>query len=381
MGVTNRAFIKAYAWDRSEASPPTPHLVFAPANAKHGTSEQSAADAAGQNSPSGTMTDPPAKLGIPRQPSGTLPPNRTNRPAGVTSFVPAPHIPLNTMQSARTSERKPLNVSKPTEEPKPEVPASKQKQTTSQPLSNFTKQEPVQEKFEPAFGVPEFRWPETCAWFDQLVRPDYAELFEMIQRETHETAPVIAITGAVRGEGRSTSLLSIAQESARQGMRTAIVDGDFAQPGLAEMLAVATTTGWEDVLTGETMLSEAMIYAEREKLSLLPLGETVRDKHAIASSLHTAISLAVLSQHYDLVLVDVGPLCEEPSAAGTLLRRAKFTGALLVQDTRDASADSHLLFALERLAKLKIPALGVIENFGTLTDFAPQTDSQQTNAA
>jgi Mrp family chromosome partitioning ATPase len=100
----------------------------------------------------------------------------------------------------------------------------------------------------------------------------------------------------------------------------------------------------------------------------------------MASALHVTISLAVLSQHYDLVLVDTGPLCEEPSAAATLLRRAKFSGALLVQDLRQAATPSldaagqqpfTLAAAADRLQELRVPLLGVIENFSGVADPMP----------
>ena len=348
MNVTDRAFIKAYAWDRSEPAPPAPHLAFVPVV---GTGNASIGDAAKASARSGKSNSV--------QHTATAQLSSERKPAGLTHFVPAPHLPLTGSGSPRTSQRQPLNVGSQAQT----APIQESAVSSAMPLSSFTQPEAISDTFEPALGVPGFQWPETCDRLDQFFPADYSAVHAVLKSRLGEYAPVIAVTGTKRGEGRSTALLCLGRTLARSGMRTIIVDGDFARPSLADQLGLETSTGWEDVLTGQILLTEAVIFSEEEGLALLPLGETVRDRHAMASALHVTISLAVLSQYYDVVLVDTGPLCDEPSAAATMLRRAKFAGALLVHDTR-TEAEQGPLPAIERLAELHVPLLGVIENFG-----------------
>lgn len=371
MNVTDRAFIKAYAWDRSEPSPPAPHLAFVPVVGAGSAALSDASQSSARGARSHTATVEPPQ----RRPEKSTLPKFADAPAAksaeVTHFVPAPHLPLAGSRVSRTSERQPLNFGA----QKSETLEQQLAVNNAQPLSTFTQSEPVSDTFEPALGVPGFQWPETCDRLDQFFPPDCSAVLELLAARQGDYAPVIAVSGARRGEGRSTALLCLGRELARSGRRTIMVDGDFARPALAEQLGLETSTGWEDVLTGQILLSEAIIYAEQEGLSLLPLGETVRDRHAMASALHVTISLAVLSQHYDAVLVDTGPLCDEPSAAATMLRRAKFTGALLVHDTRTA-AEQGLLPAIARLAELHVPLLGVVENFGGNMGQSPWNDKR-----
>lgn len=378
MNVSDRAFIKAYGWDRSEPSPPAPHLVFVPVvgSGTAAIGDASASRAAKSNNAQRTTTTEDRSQRKPGKGSTSkLTDVPVNKPAAVTHFVPAPHLPLAGSHVGSGSQRQPLNVGSGRAESIDSQPVANK----PQPLSSFTQTETVSDTFEPALGVPAFQWPETCDRLDQFYPVDYAAVLQLVASRKGEYAPVIAVTGAKRGEGRSTALLCLGRELARAGMRTIVVDGDFARPALAEQLGLETSTGWEDVLTGQILLSEAVIYSEQEGLSLLPLGETVRDRHAMASALHVTISLAVLSQHYDAVLVDTGPLCDEPSAAATMLRRAKFTGALLVYDTR-TEVEEGLTPAMGRLAELHVPLLGVVENFGGAIGQTPLND-QRTAAA
>jgi Mrp family chromosome partitioning ATPase len=317
------------------------------------------------------------------------------KPAAMTHFVPAPHLPLTGSNSPRNSQRKPLNLgpskeapretnsqtqaNSPAQAPSQSIPAAMERAQpatgSAQPLSSFTQSETVGDAFEPALGVSGFQWPETCDRLERFFPPDYSALHHLLEARRGEYAPVIAVTGAQRGEGRSTTLLCLGRELARAGVRTVMVDGDFAHPALAEQLGLETSIGWEDVLTGQLLLSEAVVLAEREGLSLLPSSETASDCHALASRLHVTISLAVLSQHYDVVLVDTGPLCDEPSSAATMLRRAKFTGALLVHDTRTA-VEQTVAPAIARLTELHVPLLGVVENFGGEMEHIPLNDKR-----
>lgn len=381
MNGTDRAFIKAYAWDRTEPSPPAPHLTFVPVvGGGSRTLGEAATNSTGAANPRQAASSV-AQAPTPQRPPEQNAPARlvvdaAGQPAAVTHFVPAPHLPLAGAYTARKSERQAIHFTSPAAPAHAEVAPVSVSASNSQPLSNFTKQEPLIETFEPALGVPAFQWSETCERLEQDFPPDYTALHALIESRRGEFAPVIAVTGAHRGEGRSTTLLCLGRELARRGLRTIMVDGDFARPMLAEHLGLETSTGWEDVLTGQILLTEAIIYAEQEGLSLLPLGETVRDRHAMASALHVTITLSVLSQHYDVVLVDTGPLCDEPSSAATMLRRAKFSGALLVHDTRSTD-DTTLHAAIARLAELHVSVLGVIENFGSELAQTPSHDQRQ----
>jgi len=235
------------------------------------------------------------------------------------------------------------------------------------PLSNWLSEDrhpsPPANGLEEALGVRRFRWPTASRRLLERNPAEFGVLAEMLlHRAEQQGTKLLVVSGLCRGEGRTTMLTCIAQRIAQTGARLALVDADFHAPRLAAALGVTPPVGWQDMLQGTLPLEEVLIHSEADGTALLPLRSAVEDGHSLAGKLKTTISLGMLRENYDLVLVDAGPLLAENSTAAALVAENSLDSGLLVCDVRRASTD-RLAAAAEILTSARIPVLGVIENF------------------
>lgn len=233
--------------------------------------------------------------------------------------------------------------------------------SAARPLSTFVPKVEVAETLAPALEVEAFLWPEVCNQLLEQAREAFGGWAGQMAAEARSGRRLILLSGATRGEGRTTALLCLARTLTQGGARTVVVDADFQKPGLAEALGVAVPTGWEDVLATGAPLQEALILSKQEQLTLLPLGDRVDRPQHLARSLQTPVGLRALAEHFDVVLVDAGPIYGGGATAGLLLQQLSDAGVLL---TRNARAGDDAARELEnQLRAANIRLLGVAETF------------------
>lgn len=229
----------------------------------------------------------------------------------------------------------------------------------AKPLSAFAAA-PKVEVFRPALEVPYFLWPEIC-------RTIVAERGEHLARLAQTLGTLgdgarVAITSRERGEGRTTLVASLAAYLAQQGTTCCLIDADFARPQLARRLGVQPQVGWEEVLTGQVPLTEALVESGRDRCALLPLANPQPSDVQLLAKLEAAVDLGVLGEYYSLVLIDAGPW-EGPSALAlqTLCRQGAIDALLAVADRRRPAHDLATL--TDDLQATGVGLVGVVENF------------------
>lgn len=137
----------------------------------------------------------------------------------------------------------------------------------------------------------------------------------------------LGVTSALRGEGRTTIALALAAVQARQfGRRALLVDADFENPTLGEMLGFAGKPGLAEVTTGELSLDTA-VREVAEGVALLPAGVATRHRSRMVRELMSSDLLDELADLFEVAIVDLPPLLG--STDGPLLA-AHFQNALLV---------------------------------------------------
>ncbi|MCA9246813.1 MAG: hypothetical protein KDA42_06845 [Planctomycetales bacterium] len=248
------------------------------------------------------------------------------------------------------------------------------------PLSSFAQTPPVHDAAEPAFEVEGFRWPEPCNRLVERAGKAFETTANEILADDRDQNRVIAVGGVQRGEGRSTAILCLARQLAIMGAKTALVDAHFANPALAIALGLAVEIGWEAVIGGEFPLSDALVLSKNDLLTLLPLRGPTQDPNALARSIQIAVTVGMLRDSYDRVLVDIGPVAERNAAGLTLLSNVSTAGVLVVRDARK-TLKSNFDAAIGHIRGTGAQLLGVAETFVRGVDEKSQQVIRRATAA
>jgi succinoglycan biosynthesis transport protein ExoP len=118
----------------------------------------------------------------------------------------------------------------------------------------------------------------------------------------------IMFTSAVSAEGKSSTSLSIAALSARTGQRTIIIDCDLRHPSVHVGLGVPNTLGLSNYLSGQCALDEIIDIDLASGVHYITAGGRTPHPTDLLSSQQMKALLALLSQQYDLVVIDTPPL-------------------------------------------------------------------------
>ena len=156
-------------------------------------------------------------------------------------------------------------------------------------------------------------------------------------------ARVIAVTSALEGEGKTTTIANLAIAFARAGHSTALVDLDLRQPFLGRLFGLEGRPGVTDVAVGHTTLRQALVpqqltpatatLAERTngqagtgELLVLPSGYPPTSPGEFVGSQAIARLIAELRKDVEYVLIDAAPLL----VVGDTMMLSNFVDALLV---------------------------------------------------
>lgn len=212
--------------------------------------------------------------------------------------------------------------------------------------------------------VASLRWPHVCRSLLRQSPEQFDNLIDCVLPQAKGSSLLLGVLGLFPGVGCSTTALCLAARSALRGRRTVLVEGNFVRPRFGRWLDVISTVGWHDVLDGAAPLADAMIRAVEERFDLLLLSaERLDDPLALVAGASTAGTAAVLRQHYDVVLVDLGGYFDPRSqpVAMELVRHLNVDAALLVAQPEEADP-RDLNTVAARLAQLGCEVAGIVEN-------------------
>jgi Mrp family chromosome partitioning ATPase len=249
------------------------------------------------------------------------------------------------------------------------------------PLSTFA---PVQQQaaFRPALEVDHFSWPESCDTLLDRAQDSWSSFADMVGASIEDGHDCIALCSCHRGEGRTSVTLAAAKLLAERGLSIVVVDGDFDRPHLADHCGVAAQNGWGEVLDGELSLGESLIQAVEDGVTLMPWCGARMTATQRANTLRIAATFSTLREHYDLILLDAGPLdgSETISAFAALAKAAAVDGAYMIYDAR--STDGEMLTATcDQLRSAGVHVQALIENFSTHGLEAEKSQTQADPAA
>jgi polysaccharide biosynthesis transport protein len=169
---------------------------------------------------------------------------------------------------------------------------------------------------------------------------------------------VVLVTGTAPGEGKTTTVLSVAKLLAASGEPTVIIDGDLRRPAVHQRLMVPREPGLANVVLRQLDLT-TVLHATREKnLSVIPSGPPSPNAPTLLARDEVAALFERLRRHFRWVLVDSSPLASVTDAL--LLARHADMALLVIQHGKvDKKVVKRNLGALRRVTP---NLLGVVLN-------------------
>ena len=224
--------------------------------------------------------------------------------------------------------------------------------------------------WRPMLEVDHFVWPRICQQLHTVAVRQMEELADALLAAAGKDHKVLAVGGVRAGDGATTMLLCAGRLLARRGFRVLLADAAFADPQVARQLGMLPQAGWEDVLAGRLPLEEVIIESTADRLAVLPTvpppsGDRGRNAAGDLAGKEAALaaSLDVLAQHYDFVLVDVGPLEDRPRPACRRWEAAAGWRRPSWSTIRATASAQRLAEVQSSLAAAGVAQIGVIQNF------------------
>ena len=156
-----------------------------------------------------------------------------------------------------------------------------------------------------------------------IVSEAYSAIVAALRFSTEAGMPKLMLVTSTRsGEGKSSSALALAQNFARRGKRTLLIDGDLRKPAFK---AASDKVGLSKLLTTEDKVEDHVVETQHDHLWLLPSGPVAPNPADLLSTGRIRKIMAEAMEGFELVVIDGPPtlgLADAPllaSAAGEVL--------------------------------------------------------------
>jgi non-specific protein-tyrosine kinase len=177
--------------------------------------------------------------------------------------------------------------------------------------------------------------------------------------------PVVLVTSALEGEGKTSTCVGLAESLAATGQRVTVVDLDLRAAKAHRLLGALKEPGITDVLLGHRSLSECLQGIElaseappRTSMRFLGAGTRVTNPTEALSARRMRDLLDELTAQSDIVLMDTPPVLP---VADTLVIGGLAAGAVLVVEAGKTGVPDARR-AKDALTRNRTRLLGVILN-------------------
>lgn len=117
----------------------------------------------------------------------------------------------------------------------------------------------------------------------------------------------LVITSSMMSEGKTTTITNLAETFAQAGNRVIIVDADLRRPRVHQVFGVSNQQGLTNVLAGQVDLKDVVKVAGSQ-INILTSGPIPPNPSELLGSTKMKELVQVLSDHYDIVLIDTPPV-------------------------------------------------------------------------
>lgn len=172
--------------------------------------------------------------------------------------------------------------------------------------------------------------------------------------------PVIGVSSALAGEGKSLSSANLAYSLAQLDKRVLLVDCDMRRPSLSTKLLINKTPGLSNYLTGHCDISSAIQVCtfDDKAFNVISSGDNPPNPIELLSSSKMAKVLQSLKDVYDYIILDLPPVGEVSDA----MVAAKLTDGILLVVRQDYCNSVALSSAVSQFEFIESRILGIVLN-------------------
>jgi capsular exopolysaccharide synthesis family protein len=169
----------------------------------------------------------------------------------------------------------------------------------------------------------------------------------------------LVVTGPTPGTGKSTIAVNTGISYAQAGGKTLLIDCDLRKPDLTDMLGQLRDPGLVEIIAGEISFCEAVQTTVIDNLDFLAGGMLPANPAEILGSDKMKSLLSMLTEHYDLILIDSPPVL----VASDPLVLSTFIDGLVLVVAAGRTKMKELDLARERIMSVGGKVHGVVLNF------------------
>lgn len=217
------------------------------------------------------------------------------------------------------------------------------------------------QQFTPVWEVDNFQWPAVCDDLLKLAEEPLSQVAKNLVAACQEGLVSLLVTSIERGQGRTTVACCLARLAAAHGLRVVLVDGDLENPTLSYQTNIEVDEDWCSALHFQHPLEEVAVHSIEDRVTLIPLLHPLSADEISASDSRIATMIHELTQSFDLVLVDTGPLASPRNLVTSLGEQGVVHAVVNVMNSQANSAE-QVETHIRRIKKLGISSIGLVEN-------------------
>jgi tyrosine-protein kinase Etk/Wzc len=187
-------------------------------------------------------------------------------------------------------------------------------------LGNLPRRPKARKMKEAEMDVPEFAAAasDPASAYSEALRVLRANL--MLSQLGTERARVVTFTSPVPGDGKTTTVMSLAATLARDGKRVLLVDADMRKPSHHKIAGYSNELGLRSVLSGLSAWQDVVHRIQVGSGSLDSIGAGKMAPAELLSSERVSRFLTDAREHYDYILLDAPsfPLVSDPIVLATV---------------------------------------------------------------
>lgn len=190
-----------------------------------------------------------------------------------------------------------------------------------------------------------------------------AESFRMLRANMQfivgeDKNPVLVVTSAMKGEGKSFTAINLAAVQASYGKKVCLVDLDLRRPRLSEYLKIDKRKGMSNYLIGKAELDEVILSVNDNKFDLIPSGPIPPNPSELVASSNLESLLKILRERYDYIILDSPPI----GMVSDAMFISKIAGYLLLVVRHNITYKQLLSGLIEELERNQIKGINLIYN-------------------